>query len=291
MQSILNPTVSACKAVMLMKNGHLTIGKKSIQTYNTCSFDSLFAMVSALYVDFECVKKEIDPYMAQCKFSKMIAKMFSECDSIAVKRSSLLRMRNQLLFDIFKGSKESSTLSNGLVSINCASNVNYVIQKTSPIHSCVVKKQCDKCGDILISNRYFLDINMDEFEDESIRNLSSILANSIGDKSSKCECSGTRRHTRMFSSFVMVDLHLREHIKEISLDEIPRTLNLDNEYALFGCIEYIGDDISKHLGHYIAHVYRKNQSWETYDDTKSKISRPSLNAHVKAQILFYCKKV
>lgn len=299
-QSILNPTVAATKSIILLKNGHLSIGETSIQTIFTCPFDSLYAIIAAMYADFEEIKNKIDQHQPGCQFSGMVTLMFNNEKSLAVKQNSLLRQRNKILKNIFEGSERITKFGSGLCSINCSANVNYIIPKALPgnLYSYTRKKHCLQCHDELVSNRCFVDINMENFARKTIQNLNEcVLDTLISERSSTCPCGGLRKVTHTeFSSFIMIDLHLEDRIRETTLKEIPQTMNiLGVGFAIFGCIEFIGDDsevlnVDDQIGHYVSHIFRNNKRWERYDDMHSKITTSDTNGKLKAQILFYIKQ-
>lgn len=297
---MLNPSVEACKSVMLLKNGHLSVGKNSIQSFNTCSFDSLYSMVAALYADFISVKNQVDLLQENCDFSRMIISMFDEEKTPGVKLNSLLKQRNLIFNRIFRGTTRITEFGNGLSSIDCSANINYMIPRALPIdlYSYVRKRKCDRCNTEVASNRCFIDINIEKLEQQSIHNLNSCLLDTfLSEKSSNCECGGSKKLTETeFSNFIMIDLYLTTHIAQISLVEIPKKLDIFGiEFAIFGCIEYIGDDentnmLNASIGHYVSHIYRRNNRWQRYDDTKSKITNSNTTLKIKGQVLFYVKK-
>lgn len=297
---MLNPTVEACKSVILLKNGHLSVGKTSIQTLNTCSFDSIYTMIAAIYADVEAVQNQVNEIHSDSKFSKMIISMFDGDKKLATKQNSLLKQRNEILKSIFDGTTRISEFGNGLISVNCNANVSYMIEKALPasLYSYVRKKQCNDCGEERDSKRCFVDLNFEQFEARSIRELNSCLLDSlISEPTTACACGGLRevKETK-FSNFIMIDLQLKHRITKMSLNDIPSKLNiLGIIFALFGCIEYIGDDdeitdIDDNTGHYVSHLFRKNQRWERYDDFKAKITRSNTNEKIKAQVLFYVQE-
>lgn len=282
----------------MLKNGHLSSGKQPIHTYHTCAFDSLYTMVAALYADFGEVRSQIDQIKSDCKFSEMISAMFDSESKIAIKNNSLLRRRNLVLKSIFEGTLRVTELDSGLTTIDCAANINYIIPKALPtkLYSYLRKRQCDDCDYAKVSERCFVDINIALFEQKSIRDLNECLLHELMTESpSICTaCNSSTRFTQLkFSTFIIIDLHLAHHIREISLHEIPRTLKIYGVlFDLFGCIEFIGDETVsdiEYVGHYVSHILRRNQ-WERYDDLKSGITKSSIYSKIKGQILFYVKK-
>lgn len=290
---MLNPSVDTCESIMLLENGHNSYkGKKVIRTFNTCSFDSVFATVSAIFADHENVQKQIAQLAATSDFLSMVTNMFSNDTRPTIKENALLRERNKILQSIF----DSIEYKNGLIEINCTANVNYIIPKLLPreVYSYYRKKQCDRCSDLIESHRCFVDLNIEKFEQCSIRDLNSCLLDSLlleVEEVTPCPCNGTRQIIATeFSNFIMIDLHLLHTIKLISLSDIPQELNiLGIRFALKGCIEYVGDESVKRVGHYVSHIYRRNKQWELYDDKKTRILRSNIQSQIKGQVLFYVR--
>lgn len=165
-QSMLNPMANLCHSIMLLRNGYFsTFGQYSIQTINTCSFDSFYTIVAAMYTDYTEVKKQIDDYKQHNKFSEMVSEMFNNTGSLQVKQNKLLKLRNLVLLDALQNITESFQLNNGLVSIDCANNCNYIIPKLLPaeMYSYIRKKRCFQCNRYSESNRCFEDIEYIQF--------------------------------------------------------------------------------------------------------------------------------
>lgn len=245
MQSMLNPSFKVGESIFLLKNGHLSVNQQySVYTCNTCPFDSIFASIAALYADYEVIKFQINNSAPESEFLKMVTLMFKGAEKSFIKLRSLLRNRNDVLLSVFKDSKEATKFENGLYIIDCAANINYLIPKILPVslYSYSRMKICENCNEKIVSNRCFVDIDMVQYEQRSIEHLNSCLLDTlVSEKSSTCACGGSLKlyHT-YFNNFIIIDLHLKHSIKEISLKDIPKTLNLlGNEFTLTACLEYI----------------------------------------------------
>lgn len=278
---------------MNMKNGHLSYrGNRSIRTFNTCPFDSVFVVVAAMYADHDEIKKQINLLAPDSEFLSMICHMFNGDGKIAVKHNALLRQRNVILSSIFEGEEFEC----GLIAVDCRTNANYIIPKLLPakMYSYNREKQCDRCEKHLLSNRCFVDIDMDEFDAQPIENLNACLLNSLVlEQPSKCSCNGSKRIVDTnFSNFIMIDLSLKQSIKLLSLCDIPTKINiLGITFSLKACIEFIGTENVDFIGHYVSHVYRRNAQWEIYDDQKSQVLRSNTKTKIKGQVLFYVREV
>lgn len=314
-QSMLNPMISFCSRIMLLRNGfYSTCGKYSIQTYSTCCFDSFYVIIAGLYADYRSVKKQIDQFVDRNKFSKMILETFSSTSSLNARQQRLLKLRNLILLDIFKESKEALSFLNGLFDVSCDTNANLIIPRLLPIemYSYTRKKKCNLCNfPAIVSNRCFVDIDYNQYDILGIQKLNECLLNTlITEKTSICKCGAKEVITdTQFSSFIIIDLHLKTTIKKLKLNNIPKSLNiLGIHFDLSGCMEFIGDadtqiknivrdgtddqksSEEKKIGHYIAHLYRSNNRWETYDDLKTKVSEPNIYDDIQGQVLVYVRK-
>lgn len=297
-QSMLNPMVDICSSIILLRNGFFsTAGKFSIQTMNTCPFDSFYVIVASMYADYVQVKNQIDQLAEHCIFSKMISNTFTTGETVNSKQKKLLRERNLVLLHVFKDLINAISFTNGLISINSAANCHFIIDKLLSDHmsSYTRIKQCTGCKKENVSNRPFVDINFELYNKLGIQKLNECLLQTlISEPSGTCNCSSKSEiitHTR-FSNFIAIDLQLYEDIKEISLNEIPEKLNiLGIQFSLVGCIEFRGN-CNDHIriGHYVAHVYRPNKRWELYDDTQCKVAQSNLHAKIQGQILIYVKQ-
>lgn len=287
---------------MLLKNGWKSPGKNATQTALTCSFDSLYFVVAAMYADYDNVKRQIDKLTQTCTFSKMVKTMFDPIDSSAAKHRSLHQQRNEILHKILE--YRQLQFGSGLTYVKCDANVNFMIPKalSMNLYSYSRTKQCNRCDQKIISNRCFVDINFEEFENLSIKYLNSCLLETIiSEQPSFCSCDGGQMAQMMiskteFSNFIMIDLHLKSTIREIALNDIPKKLSLLGEtFSLTACIEFIGempedfDSSENGSAHHVAHILRSNKQWQTYDDLKSQMFPSKINSKIKGQVLFYVK--
>lgn len=295
---MLNRNIEICSGIILLKNGSTTQAKNPIQTSLTCSFDSIYFVVAAMYADFINVKNQIDQLATTCVFSKMVTTMFQAFGSNTLKLNSLHRQRNEILHALFEDRKLQ--YDSGLIFIKCHANVNYVIPRVLPknLYSYTRTKQCDRCDRNFSSPRCFIDINFEEFQELSVKNLNTCLLNSLlHEKSSKCQCGGILDFAGVnFSNFIIIDLHLETTIEEITLNEIPKMLDiLGVKFALTACIEFIGempktlDPKKESVAHYVSHILRSNNQWQTFDDLKSQTFPSKTNSKLKGQVVFYVK--
>lgn len=291
--SILDPMIEPCKRLVLLKNEFTSTGRSPLHVENTCPFNALYMIIAALYADNQDVKSEVVRLINESKFCDMVVSMFGNEKSELKKQNKMHLKRNQILMPIFEELGRVIPVGKGH-SINCASSVNYIIQKVLPttMKSYTQKLECEKCMYVSTSQKCFIDINFARMEELGIVNLGECLHNMLMNASEipVCRCGGQKKMSLQFSPFVMIDLHLPDRIESIRLSEIPEELHIcSTRFRLYACIEYIGDDNIDSLGHYVAHMRRANR-WEKFDDKKNKVDRSDLYSDLKAEILFYIRE-
>lgn len=225
-----------------------------------------------MYTDFDNVKQQID----EAKISDLVRMMFA--DELYKKKCELLCInRNVLLMDIFK------TTSSG------ATSLGFLIDQLELLYSCTRDIDCGTCGSSTHSRRRSIDINMDEYDKKSVRSLNQLLLEYLETTQTFRSCESPNTIEFDFSNSIIIDVHLEIGIKQIALNEIPLTLELlGSGYRFFGCIEWQGSP--KTVGHFVAHIRRRGDRWETYNDLTKKVNQPNLNAKVNIQLFFYVKQ-
>lgn len=126
--TMLEPTVQLAGALLHLKdNGFTSHGKFTIRTSNTCPFDSVYAILAALYCDEPEIKNQIDALAPSSSFLKLICDTFSSDESLLKTYNSLMKARNLFLRDYF----EPENAPKSFMHFECSGNVNLVIPKVS----------------------------------------------------------------------------------------------------------------------------------------------------------------
>lgn len=156
-----------------MNNGFIQRGKITTQTFNTCSFDSIFQAFCVLYADHDKIKNAINELSHECASSSLICSMFSTEGTLSERSKKIYINRFVILETIFSSLK----FKNGLKSIDCVGNINYTIQKAlcTNLYSYTRTKRCNNCNDEIVSKRCFVDINFKTFEEKGISKLNDCL--------------------------------------------------------------------------------------------------------------------
>lgn len=129
---MLNPSIDARSGIMLLKNGWASHGNsnQSVQTVNTCAFDSVYYAVATMYADYGNVKSQIDKLAPKSSFCSLVVEMFKPAAKDTIKHTALHKARNEFLRSIFKSAELA--FESALIYVDCASNVNYTMEKALP---------------------------------------------------------------------------------------------------------------------------------------------------------------
>lgn len=147
-------------------------------------------------------------------------------------------------------------------------------KKISRCSACTIEKICESP---------LLNSNIEDFNYEDVQQ--SIVAENIR-VCDTCELK-TMETEENFHEIIAIDCEsLRKCEQKLtSINNIQNSIILnDNEYELLAAIEF-----SSSLQHYIAHIKRKSNRWETYDDIRRTISETDVNRRMFIFMLFYQK--
>lgn len=301
--SMLNKTIQRAKKIPLLQNGHRKYYSKShsIFTYNTCSFDAIFQIFATVFIDYESMKTRFEK-TEKSEFCSMITLAFNN-EQTELRMMNDIYERRDNIFKIIHAAKVITTDS-GLIAIDSNSNITYTIEHVLPFFSYAKTKYCSTCPNSIDSHRVFVDINLQTFANEnvSIQDLNSHIKNELllEKRKSKCtniDCSGVFQINMKFNEIIMIDLQIDGQMKNnnkvknklFSINDAPQVLELfGTNFKILALAEFIKKSESiNDVGHYIAHIRRFNNQWETYDDTSNRIISPNCNRQVEIHTLFY----
>lgn len=306
--SMLNKSVSITKQIPKLRNGHRKKYDKSrtMHTYNTCCFDSAFQVAAALYTD-GFFQLEID-YAESSEFCKMIKRACAVNRKSNMKLSDLYVMRDKIMENIVANDKNTVRTDTGLISINCSTNVDYIIEHVWPKHlfSYTRRKWCKICKKTNVSNRCFIDYNLDRFAQKSVsiaelnEHLNHFL---ISEENTSMfpnqRCRSLIQIKTTLSNVIMIDLQMivKRDTKRFSINDAPEELELCGvKFRIVALIEFIMDDACLQekgidaIGHYVPHIKRINDFWENYDDLLNQVKDSNRKRQMEVHTLFYIKK-
>lgn len=221
--------------------------------------------------------------------------------SKVAKRSDLnclYRDRDTILKSLYKN---ATTFKNGLVTVDCFSDVNFVLERALPLafFSYTRTKTCSVCAETSISNRVFIDVNLNLLSERSIQNLQGCIQTELNEearltkKVSKCgKCGESMEITsKNYQNTILIDtktsLQLSTgqsiRIPPCKLNDIPEILCIqDQSFTFVACVEL------RH-GHYLCHIRRSNNVFYTYNDLNEKATKTTSSQKLHISTLFYIK--
>lgn len=289
--SILTPLTESFKAIIHLQNTYIQRGKPRIRTSLTCAFDSLFQAMVAFYTDDVTVRELMNNCKPTCKLSNLIKLVFDKRNPADHDLNHIYVARNKIIIeDLFNNRVQ--VYKNGLLSVDCNCNINYIIGKLfcENLNSFRKLKKCNICHRTHSSERIFVDFDIDKFALCDMSELNNLLFESLNRDHRQCNCGGKMAFENIvFNTIITVDLELRNNLKSCSIMKLPQDLKLfDNSFKLVGVIEFIGDPKNiTSIGHYVCHARRKNLAWERYDNLVATVTKSNVRQIIQPQILFY----
>lgn len=255
--SILNKAEINCAPLIILKNGDASNGsnnRKSIVSTMTCSFDSISQIYFGAYVDFEWYNAEI-----RNKGSEYANFIVAAMETKAQK-SLVYRLRNELLIKMFDVDEYER-----VIKVNCETFADKMFEKIceqDPHFNSITEVLSGKEPRHAKFVRFDL-LNLD-FENIEIYGY--------GIKNARCTT---------FNSIIVLDVEGIE--KTAKLETISKDFEVNGQrFRLIGVVE-------RQPNHFVAHVYRRNNRFETYDDmTPGQVQKTHLNANITCSLLFYC---
>lgn len=284
--SILDPRMRShinYRVPMLPNGSEFQRGRNSYVVSNTCAIDTIVTVKAASYIDNTHIRNEMNG--SSCKFAALVKLLF-ERKKID---STIEFARFELLKENSPDDKAIQQI-NSLTYFNCETSVQGLISNMCSSNADILSSRrrtgnCSTCGTRWDFEAPFLNFNIEGFAFNNIQN--SILP----EKTRVCEkcLKKTMIVTETFSSTIAIDT---EHVFQIDrqstkINEIQNEINLNGEkYELSACIEH-----DPSIKHYIAHVKRKTNNWETYDDLARTKSDTDMEEERLIFVLFYGKKL
>lgn len=267
--SILDKDKPFSAHIPILPNGGTTKGNKkqpTIISSNTCPFDCLYQIFAAFYKDFSQIQKRFNE--SDREFDKFIVESFQKKEM-----TELVDHRNKLfctLFaeKVFHGEKNMKSID---VFMTVNEMLNVIAMSSDVVYSVKTKKSPCLCRLITKqSTSTCIRMNFKGDWQKIIGNLQSCIGQS-------------QNHDYCYQCFTKIDvefeynniavIHIElaypnDQIYKIELNKISKNIILnDNIYEFRAAVQYTP-------GHFIAHLFRKNGKFETYDDLKhAKVQR------------------
>lgn len=271
--------------IPLLENGQAT---KNIVTERTCAFDSIYAIFAVAAIDYNCDYTST----TESKFAQFLSET-------VMKNNKTLRkayvLRNEILKSIFSNKcyeKSTNLTSNKrMTHIDCHTGLGgffsqLVRDGNEQLSSYTLAANCEHCQESKRIQRPLMPLRVNIQQPISLDDIQSMII--INDEhTTRCpKCQRKMAYNRELNKIVAFEVEPTKHEYTMphNLSNIQDEIMLENKpYKLFGTVEF---DAAAH--HFIAHVKRKNDIWETYDDLHTeKAGRKFTNNAKNIFMLFY----
>lgn len=238
--------------------------QKNITTIveNTCAFDSIAHIMSCMYSDYDSVKQFVGKNISLEMF-QFITKMADPLNT-----STVIYKERDIILKGLRPAKKKTT--NGMTVYDCTTSLENIINKLLPptiltVASCVCYKEDMPKGYL------YVPILLNKLKALGVKQIERCVDIDFINKKSCGTCNLSR--TIHFNEYVIMDIKLDNNPK-VSTSAFKAQIEMAGiSFNLYGVVEFIP---STKNSHFVAHVLRKNNKWETYDDGKSIIGRPGL---------------
>lgn len=249
---------------------------------NTCGFDSVVSVYGALHIDYSIMRDKIDK--STSKFAGIVKSLFQNKKI----DSKIEYARYQFLREISTEKNAIKELKN-FVSFDCKTGISGLFSSMCKDNSDVLSsreriEKCSSCGNEKRTESPFANFLYDDFDFEAVQ--LSIVPERIR------VCDACLKKTSViedeFHDVVVIDCEplLECQRKRTTISSIQKQIHLnENEYELLATVQFEPEP-----DHFIAHIKRKNNEWETYNDLDQTRAHTNTNEEMFIFLLFYKKK-
>lgn len=251
-----------CQRVPLLANGsQISTKGHAFILSNTCAFDCIFSIYAAAFLDFQSIRVKFETN--DCNFAKFVTK------TINGKKNGVNEARSRLLFEIYSTNsiyKHTITSDENVTMLNCFTAAEPLFRRLAVpneiLYSVKKEKTCRECEQNDITHDALVPLILDNLR---LDNVEKNVRSAFLSKRSRCSTCGTD-HERLHALSPIIVLDVERFVNGIEkISNLQQVIQIDgHEYKLYGCIEHIASKL-----HYVAHIQRKNEKWETYDNLSS----------------------
>lgn len=250
----------------ILPNGSTTHGnrkKKTIICHNTCSFDAVYQVYAAIYKDSKSIENCINE--SDCVFDVFIKKSFTKktLEEVVEERAHLLC---SLLEEKVVHCQENTITLDAYMCFNEMMKKLETISKV--IYSMEEIKHCKTCNlNIDVKKHTYVPRKFKGDWRIILPNLQKYIYEMNESTDQVCEtCFSLLDRETHFAEHVIIDIescYPDDKIHPFKKDDVSKSITLKNQtYDFKAAVEY-------KPGHFIAHILRNNNIYETYDGLRS----------------------
>lgn len=278
------------KNVPLLLNGYTSkrkIDKRLICSTNTCAFDSIFSIYASYYADYHFNKVNFDK--ADEPFLHFIQEVLKNT------KKDYGDARNEILYSVYSQScyKHSISYDDNIVHINCSTGIGALFSRMTKFNrmmcSIRIKRSCSKCEYTDEKPFSFVSLNIREMN-QNLKNIDQFIV-----KDRQCsvfcdQCCSVVSEKKIYNDLICFEVEpIQTHYQNANqIEKLKQTIEITRQqYDLFGVVEF-----KPKINHFVAHVKRKYNTWETYDDLNKtvKISTVTVSKFMYVHLFAFLQK-
>lgn len=264
--------VTICQSVPILANGFTGDG---LQTINTCAFDCIFSTFACLYSDYSQFQALVDDHESSsvfCAFIKKVMMRKKVCRETYIER-------NKTLYGLAGQTGKITKLT----SLNCESGFGGIFSKlckeNEVLASSIMNRACVDCG---IKSRLVRPLFPVAVQNLDLKNLQTYISDPSLQHEFCRECENICTVEHQFSPVLALEVEpISSTAKTYEDGELTRQIEVNNEtWRLCGIVEGRGR-------HFICHMLRKNNEWETYDDLAADVAKLDTSRKLAIFMMFF----
>lgn len=272
--SILNAqNIMVCQPVPILANGFTGTG---FETSNTCAFDCIFSTYACLYSDYTKFTTAIDERQSSSELCAFIRK--TSMQKKIVRKTYI--DRNKMLYNL---AGESGKLKK-LTSLDCETGVGdlfaNICKKNDFFATSLLNRTCHECEFAARLVRPFLPIAAREID---LCNLQMYIADPSMQEEFCPQCKHVCIAEHHFNPVLALEVEpiSSDVQKQFKVEDLTPQIRVNETiWNLCGVIENKGR-------HFICHMLRSSNVWETYDDLSAKMTHLEKSEPLAIFMMFY----
>lgn len=277
------------KKIPLLKNGY---NDKNIITTSTCAFDSIYAVYTYAYLDYDEIKDEYNAFAENGSVFCAFIRNLCSIDKANKNLKCPYADRNNILLNIFstKEHKKNNaiTIINNISYIDCFTGLGAFLsqlilsENNQCLSSIKIDKSCKKCGWFDIKHNIFVPVKLRSLK---LNNIQESLE--FREQEFSCmKCGSPTEKLYEIGEIIVLETEPAHGISRIALNDVSDIIHINNQpYQLHGAIER---DSSRN--HFVGYAKRKNQIWKQYDDLDSNNQKNYAGNSLQIFMLFYIQQ-
>lgn len=259
--------------------------------HSICGFDSIFSVYSASFLDNAATKSIVTNSTKEDIFSHFIKNIFEE--SSKKKHSNHLDERSRILHEVYTVNYKSNIEEyEHSTEINCDIALGSLFEKLMKadnfkMSSVTEIKKCLECNYEIEDHLPLVPLRISMKTNLNMKCLEKYIIYNDQHANYCRECGTQLNASRTYGNVLAFDVEPFQYDNQTQISTIQSKIVInDQAYEMFAVIQFVPEN-----RHFIAHVKRNNEIWETLDDLKSRQTYTNVTSKtIHVFMIFYKKK-